>query len=293
MDETHLMRDVQHKLCYVSLDFLHELKLSRRKNSAIMKEYVLPTGGTGFVGYVKGDAKEQKEEKSKKLNSSPSKKDTQEKDSKRTVDIEPTKLTSQEKENKYADSNDSVSVKSEPTSAPMTETRVEQNEEGQSIEDDEMNLELQLGGRRGWRQRGVTDEQQQTLKMNNERITVPEILFNPSDIGLDQGGVAELIVEAIEASPKWLHPLLYSNIITSGGTTLYPNFNQRLENEVRALAPIEFPVNVYTTSSPLLTAWNGASAFASLPDFSRYCVSRQEYQEYGSTICVRKFWDNP
>lgn len=63
--------------------------------------------------------------------------------------------------------------------------------------------------------------------MNNERL-VPEILFYPSDIGLDQAGIAETIVQSIEACPVDLHPLLYNNIILVGGNVLFPGFVERL-----------------------------------------------------------------
>lgn len=43
------------------------------------------------------------------------------------------------------------------------------------------------------------DDEEQILPMNNERFTVPEILFNPSDIGMDQAGIPEAIVDAISA----------------------------------------------------------------------------------------------
>lgn len=43
------------------------------------------------------------------------------------------------------------------------------------------------------------EEDEQVLTMNNERFTVPEILFNPSDIGMDQAGISEAIVDAISS----------------------------------------------------------------------------------------------
>ena len=33
---------------------------------------------------------------------------------------------------------------------------------------------------------GRPDEGEQTIRLNNERFTVPELLFNPSDIGIQQ-----------------------------------------------------------------------------------------------------------
>lgn len=41
--------------------------------------------------------------------------------------------------------------------------------------------------------------EEQVLHLNNERICVPEVLFNPSDIGLQHGGLADAILQSIEA----------------------------------------------------------------------------------------------
>ena len=38
--------------------------------------------------------------------------------------------------------------------------------------------------------------------MNVERFTIPEILFRPSMIGIDQAGIAESIYNAVEELPE-------------------------------------------------------------------------------------------
>jgi actin-related protein 6 len=87
-------------------------------------------------------------------------------------------------------------------------------------------------------------EAEQILSMNNERITVPELLFHPSDIGIPQAGVAEAIVQSIQSCHPDLHGMLYSNIIITGGNTLFPNYKERLERELRAMVPAEYELNV-------------------------------------------------
>lgn len=82
----------------------------------------------------------------------------------------------------------------------------------------------------------------QVLALNNERFMVPEVLFQPSDIGLQQGGLAQTIAEAVEATHLDLHPLLYSNIVCTGGCATCPGFQQRLYSELRALVPDEYEV---------------------------------------------------
>jgi actin-related protein 6 len=54
-----------------------------------------------------------------------------------------------------------------------------------------------------------TDDDEQILVMNNERFMIPESLMHPSDIGMDQAGIPETIVQVINACDpgKTLPPL--------------------------------------------------------------------------------------
>lgn len=72
------------------------------------------------------------------------------------------------------------------------------------------------------------DPQEQILVMNNERLIVPELLFNPSDIGIKQAGIPEAIVQCVEGCVQEMSGLLYNNILVCGGNTLFPNFAKRL-----------------------------------------------------------------
>ena len=80
--------------------------------------------------------------------------------------------------------------------------------------------------------------------MNNERITVPELLFAPSIIGIPQAGIPEAIVQAVESCPEEMRESLYSCVLLTGGNCLFPNFQQRLYNELRSLIPVEYELNV-------------------------------------------------
>lgn len=47
-------------------------------------------------------------------------------------------------------------------------------------------------------------------------LQVPELLFRPMDIGLQQAGVAEAVVQAVSAAHPALQPLLYTNVVLTG-----------------------------------------------------------------------------
>jgi len=92
----------------------------------------------------------------------------------------------------------------------------------------------------------VQDADQQILSMNNERFTVPEVLFNPSIAGLDQAGIPEVVVEAINATnlEQYQKEMLYSNILVMGGSSQFPGFSKRLYEDLRKVAPTEAVVNI-------------------------------------------------
>lgn len=73
----------------------------------------------------------------------------------------------------------------------------------------------------------------QVLALSSERISVPEVFFCPSDIGIDQAGLAECCVQAVGSCLPDIREALYSNIILTGGSTLFPNLQKRLERELR------------------------------------------------------------
>ncbi|EIE26065.1 Actin/actin-like protein [Coccomyxa subellipsoidea C-169] len=122
---------------------------------------------------------------------------------------------------------------------------------------------------------------EQVLMLNNERFMVPEVLFQPSDIGLEQAGLAQTIVDAVEAAHPDLHPLLYSNVLCTGGSAKCPGFRDRLYKELRPLVPDDIEVGVHMPSDPVLAAWKGASAFATSPDYSQQAITKAHYEEMG------------
>ncbi|KAF8624406.1 hypothetical protein AX15_005887 [Amanita polypyramis BW_CC] len=88
----------------------------------------------------------------------------------------------------------------------------------------------------------------QILIMNNERFTVPEIIFRPDDLGIDQMGLAGAIGLSIGSLPEDLQGLFWANIGLVGGNTKFPNFRTRLLNELRSLAPVDCEVAIYESS---------------------------------------------
>lgn len=88
----------------------------------------------------------------------------------------------------------------------------------------------------------------QFISLDQERFTIPELLFTPSDIGLDQAGVAEAAVESVLSDPfisDEQRQLLFDSIVLVGGNTCIPHYQQRIYQEIRKLTPSEFDVTIH------------------------------------------------
>jgi len=81
--------------------------------------------------------------------------------------------------------------------------------------------------------------------MNNERFTVPELLFHPSDIGIPQMGIVEAAIASISSCPEETQPHLFANILVTGGCAFLPGFRERLLQDIRSNAPDDVDVKVY------------------------------------------------
>ena len=113
------------------------------------------------------------------------------------------------------------------------------------------------------RRRELEEESRQALTLSVERFAAPEILFRPDDVGLDQGGIAETIVQSVEACPDYLRAAMYHNVLLTGGNARIPGFARRLERELRSLAPAQYAVRVCVPEDPVTYAWKGAQRISS------------------------------
>ncbi|KAI9532666.1 Actin- protein 6 [Dissostichus eleginoides] len=130
---------------------------------------------------------------------------------------------------------------------------------------------------------------EQILRLANERFAVPEMLFHPSDIGIQEMGIPEAIVHSIQSLPEEMHAHFFQNIVLTGGNILFPGFRERLEAELRALAPAHLPVSVLQPDNPICYPWEGGKLLAHSPDYEEIVVTREDFEENGHFICEEKF----
>ena len=71
-----------------------------------------------------------------------------------------------------------------------------------------------------------------TIKINTALFRCPELLFKPSMNGKETKSLIELLYDSIQACDIDIRSDLYSNVVLSGGSTMFTNYEQRLEKEL-------------------------------------------------------------
>jgi len=128
------------------------------------------------------------------------------------------------------------------------------------------------------------------ITIGSERFRCPEVLFKPSLIGKEFGGIHEQTYQSIMKSDVDVRKDLYQNIILSGGTTLYAGLPERLTKEVQKLAPqsIKSLVKVVAVPERKYCVWIGGSILSSISTFGTMWITKEEYTDAGPTIVHRK-----
>ncbi len=128
------------------------------------------------------------------------------------------------------------------------------------------------------------------IVLRNERFTVPELLFKPTDIGLRQSGIAQQVLDSLSGIPQGLWPGFLANIVCVGGNVCIGGFVERLQMEIRMLAPAECIVRVGKAADPITATWEGGANLArNEVKLASMSVTKQEYEEFGSAWVSRKF----
>uniref|UniRef100_A0A0N5ARY2 Actin-related protein n=1 Tax=Syphacia muris TaxID=451379 RepID=A0A0N5ARY2_9BILA len=127
-----------------------------------------------------------------------------------------------------------------------------------------------------------------TLEIGTARFRAAEVLFRPDLIGEEWPGIATALDLSIRKCDMDLRKTLYSNIVLSGGSTMFQGFGDRLVTEVRKLAPKEVKIRISAPQERIFGTWIGGSILASLETFKRMWVSKKEYEDDGKKALHRK-----
>lgn len=141
------------------------------------------------------------------------------------------------------------------------------------------------------------------IKMDRERYEAPEILFNPSLTGeCEDPGMHEMLFNLVQSKKCSIdiRPVVWSHVVLSGGSTMYPGLPSRLEKELRQLyldlvcngdkkQAAKFKLKIEDPPRRKHLVFSGGSfladAMRARPEF---WISRQEWEECGPRILQTK-----
>lgn len=135
-----------------------------------------------------------------------------------------------------------------------------------------------------------------------ERFLGPEIFFHPEFANPDfPSPLADIVDNVIQNCPIDVRRPLYKNIVLSGGSTMFRDFNRRLQRDIKRavdarlkiseqlsegrIKPKPMEVEVVSHHMQRFAVWFGGSMLASSPEFYSVCHTKQEYEERGPSIC--------
>ncbi|XP_048586929.1 actin-related protein 5 [Nematostella vectensis] len=131
------------------------------------------------------------------------------------------------------------------------------------------------------------------VNLGVERIRVPEIIFQPSMLGLEQAGITETMGFILSRYTPEVQSALVQNVFVTGGNTMYNNFMARLERELLAIRPFQSTFRLHSAANPVLDAWCGARKWVtSLTSLQSASITQQEYEEKGGEYLKEHFSSN-
>ncbi|KAL8593719.1 hypothetical protein ACOMHN_021901 [Nucella lapillus] len=130
-----------------------------------------------------------------------------------------------------------------------------------------------------------------SVDVEEGRFSSPEGFFNVDLWEMDYPTLHKLIFQAIQSCPMDSRRHMYRAVYLSGGVTMLPGFQERLEIELRKLAPPAVTVEVHAAPNRYHAAYLGACSVAGMAQFKDMAISRQEWQSQGVKAFRR--WQTP
>lgn len=126
------------------------------------------------------------------------------------------------------------------------------------------------------------------IEIGAEKFKAPEILFNPSLIGLEYDGMHHCVTKSIATSDLDIRKSLFSSILLSGGSTMFDGLGDRLLSEIRKAVARDTKIKIYAPKTRLISTWLGGSILANLATFKNMWITQEEFEEHGKRIIFQK-----
>ena len=102
------------------------------------------------------------------------------------------------------------------------------------------------------------------LKLGEERISPPEILYNPELNGMEFPSFQNMILNSINKADMELRPKLYEAILLSGGNTAIKGTANKVYSEFKKLINQNMKIKIHSPKNPNLLCWIGGNIISGL-----------------------------
>ncbi|MHA1345763.1 MAG: hypothetical protein ACTSO3_05170, partial [Candidatus Heimdallarchaeaceae archaeon] len=129
------------------------------------------------------------------------------------------------------------------------------------------------------------------VKYDEILFEAPEILFRnePLSVTGKPGDLIDAVIECAQKCDSELFKAVLSNIVLTGGGTIYRGFKERFFSDIRSKLPDNIEINVKADNNRIIKSWIGGSMLASLKFFNErnLWVTKAEYENKGSSAVDR------
>ena len=256
MDAEYLLRDAHHQLAFVSTDFDADMDQASRLvagKRTYDREFVLPDYQTAFQGVVRLPPALRQAEQALDQSSA--------------------------METETPENEGNGDQKDEDNDDDDDDDDDEQGDSDEEESEEQMRRRILRQREAEERRRREEELERQVLHVSVERFTIPEILFRPTDAGLDRGmaGLPQAVVSSILSCPKKYHAAMFGSIRIIGGVSKLPGLQERLERELRSLAPTQYKVSVSFSDNPIDQVWKGAKQWVESTLYQSWSISKDEF----------------
>jgi len=130
---------------------------------------------------------------------------------------------------------------------------------------------------------------QLNMSVSQSQAMCAEALFNPEIIGRQMGGIQDTVLAAINACPMDIRSELFKDVHTSGGTSMLEGFGERLNAELKRIAPHVKEIKVHEKETRQNAVFLGAAKMAEVGEIDEnFLITSKEYAEHGENIVYRK-----
>lgn len=126
------------------------------------------------------------------------------------------------------------------------------------------------------------------VSLGPEYLEIAETLFQPDLMGLPDVGLHKIVVNVIKRCNLNITSALFGSVVVAGGSTMFPHFETRLQNELSTIVPDNIKTDVVATAERKYAAWIGGSMLSSLSTYQNLVISKADFEEVGANIAHRK-----